>query len=149
MDIFFNKEDVDFCVEHPALLRRWISECIVFEGKKLVEMSYVFCSDKYLLKLNKRYLQHDCFTDVLTFDYADGEGLIDGEAYISVDRVKEHADIFGVSFYEELCRVMIHAVLHLVGYDDKTPEEKVRMGTAENKWLEESLLQEFLARVYG
>jgi len=111
-----------------------INRMIFEEKKEEGELSFVFCSDDYLLKMNKDYLQHDYFTDVITFDYTENN-IISGDIFISIDRIKENAKRFNVTFEEELQRVMIHGILHLIGYNDKTEEEQSEMTEKENKYL--------------
>ncbi len=111
-----------------------INRMIFEEKKEEGELSFVFCSDDYLLKMNKDYLQHDYFTDVITFDYTENN-IISGDIFISIDRIKENAKSFNVTFEEELQRVMIHGILHLIGYNDKTEEEQSEMTEKENKYL--------------
>ena len=147
-NICFFTEEITFQIPYADLLSIWIKDCIQASGKRLIQLNYIFCDDAYLLKLNKGYLHHDYFTDVLTFNYGDGVDEIEGDVYISIERVEEHVDVFGSTFYEELCRVLIHAVLHLVGYDDKTPEERGRMCVLEDAWLAKPILQGYLSRVY-
>ncbi len=101
----------------------WINRVIVSEGFSAGQIDYVFCSDDYLLELNKEYLNHDTFTDIITFDYRDGN-TISGDIFISTDRVEENAKKYDVAFSNELRRVMSHGVLHLVGFGDKSNEEK-------------------------
>ena len=96
------------------------------------QIDYVFCTDDYLLKINKEYLNHDTFTDIITFDYTDGH-MLSGDIFISTDRVKENAGIFNVDFLNELRRVMSHGILHLVGFGDKTYEEKENMRAKEEE----------------
>ena len=110
-------------------------EALIFnENKKEGELSFVFCSDAYLLKMNIDYLKHDFYTDVITFDYTEGD-IISGDVFISIERIKENAEKYNVSFENELQRVMIHGVLHLVGYKDKTEEELKQMRKKENEYL--------------
>ena len=97
----------------------WLRRVIVSEGKELEEINYIFCDDEYLLEINQKYLDHDTFTDIISFDYSVGK-ILQGEIYISTERVSENAQEFGVSFEEELKRVMVHGILHLCGYKDKT-----------------------------
>jgi len=101
----------------------WINRVIVSEGFSAGQIDYIFCSDDYLLELNKEYLNHDTFTDIITFDYRDGN-TISGDIFISTDRVEENAKKYDVAFSNELRRVMSHGVLHLVGFGDKSNEEK-------------------------
>jgi rRNA maturation RNase YbeY len=111
---------------------KWLEQIAVTEAKTIGEISYVFCSDEFLLKINQDYLNHDSFTDIITFDYCE-EGLINGEIYISTDRVKENASSFGVSLTNELLRVMAHGLLHLCGYGDKSEAEAQLMRDKENE----------------
>jgi probable rRNA maturation factor len=106
------------------------------EKKSLVSLFFIFCKDEYLLNINKQFLQHDDYTDIITFNLSDNINTIEGEIYISIDRIKENATLNRVSQKEELHRVMFHGVLHLCGYKDKTPKDKKKMTTAENKCLE-------------
>lgn len=112
----------------------WIEKTIQSESKKAGEISFIFCSDNYLLNINKEFLNHDYFTDVITFDYV-VEDETSGDIFISVDRIKENAADFKVSFDDELNRIMIHGVLHLLGYKDKVLEEKQMMTDKENEYL--------------
>lgn len=114
--------ETDFVLEDQDKYTTWISNVISSESRKLGEISYIFCDDDYLLKLNLEYLQHDTLTDIITFDYTVGK-ILNGEIYISTERVKENSVLFNVSFSEELRRVIIHGILHLCGYQDKSPEE--------------------------
>ncbi|QJP33786.1 rRNA maturation RNase YbeY [Nonlabens sp. Ci31] len=111
---------------------KWLEQIAVTESKTIGEISYVFCSDEFLLSINQDYLNHDTFTDIITFDYCE-EGLINGEIYISTDRVKENASSFGVSLTNELLRVMAHGLLHLCGYGDKSEAEAQLMRDKENE----------------
>ena len=98
-------------------------------------INFIFCSDKYLLNINREYLKHNTYTDIITFNYADEEDAIEAELYISVTRVADNAQILGVSFEQELRRVIIHGVLHLCGYEDNTKDLKHEMQVAENKYI--------------
>ena len=113
---------------------QWIKNTIEEEGKKAGDISFVFCSDDYLLEINKQYLNHDYYTDIITFDYVDDE-IISGDIFVSIDRVEENADKFGVTFENELNRILIHGVLHLVGYKDKEKAEKELMTSKEDFYL--------------
>jgi rRNA maturation RNase YbeY len=124
----------EFELGQAVLYRSWVSSIIEREKKTLRSLSYVFCSDDYLLDINKQFLDHDTLTDIITFDYS-SEGLIEGEIYISTDRVLENALSFDVDFKEELLRVMAHGVLHLVGYTDKLEEEIRVMRSKESEMI--------------
>jgi probable rRNA maturation factor len=113
----------------------WIEKVAKAEKAKIVSLSYVFCTDRYLLGINQEYLDHDTFTDIITFDYTEFPGLLDGEIYISIPRVRENAKSLKVEFINELHRVIIHGVLHLLGYKDKTGKAKAQMRTMEEKYL--------------
>ena len=117
--IHFHSEEISFELPHPILLREWLKKSIESEGKVLQELSFVFCSDDYLHQLNLEYLSHDTLTDIITFDYSEGQSIA-GDIFISVDRVKENSQELNIEFQTELDRVMIHGVLHLCGYKDKS-----------------------------
>lgn len=131
IDFSFESE---FELLEEVRLKEWISDIIVSENFELGELSYVFCDDDYLLKLNIEFLGHDTLTDIISFDYRMGK-QINGEIFISVERVEENASIFSVPFEKELHRVMIHGVLHYCGYKDKTPEDEVLMRFKEDQAL--------------
>jgi probable rRNA maturation factor len=122
----------DFEQLDALIYTKWLDLIAVSETKTIGEVSYVFCSDEFLLQINQDYLGHDTFTDIITFDYCE-EGLINGEIYISTDRVKENAISFGVSLINELQRVMAHGFLHLCGYGDKSEAEAQLMRDKENE----------------
>ncbi len=124
----------DFVLVHDEEIRNWISEAITDEEYELGNIDYVFCNDEYLLNINQQFLEHDTYTDIISFDYTMGK-LVGGEIYISTDRVSENANHFGVDFNEELHRVIIHGILHFCGYKDKTKEESVIMRGLEEKYL--------------
>jgi rRNA maturation RNase YbeY len=137
--ISFYKEDVEFTLSDEQKLANWILSIIQAENCQLQILSYIFCSDQYLHQINLEYLQHDTYTDIITFPY-ESPPLIHGDIFISIDRVRENAQAFKVSFEEELRRVIIHGVLHLCGYPDKTEEEASKMRQKEeealSKWSE-------------
>lgn len=115
-------------------LKEWMENIILSEGKKLGTINYIFCDDEYLLKINQDFLQHDYYTDIITFDKVRGKS-ISGEIFISLQRVKENAEIFQKPYEQERRRVMAHGILHLCGYKDKTPEEQEIMRSKENFYL--------------
>ncbi|MCD8185900.1 MAG: rRNA maturation RNase YbeY [Rikenellaceae bacterium] len=115
-------------------VNRWIQETIRAEGRKSGQISIIFCSDDYLLQLNRQHLNHDYYTDIITFDYGQENGLC-GDLFISVDTVRHNAEQYGVSLLDELHRVIIHGILHLCGYPDKTPEQARRMRAKEDFYL--------------
>ena len=132
--IHFHQEDISFRIQKINALRLWIAKNISKENKKVGQLNFIFCSDSYLLEINKKYLNHDFFTDVISFDYTE-ENRISGDIYISLDRVKENAKEFGYSIKDELHRIIIHGLLHLLGYSDKTPDLKVIMKDKEDFYL--------------
>ena len=132
--ISFLSEDVSFDLAHKEIIQKWISKVISEELKTIGEITYVFCSDQYLHKINLQHLQHDTFTDIITFDYCVDE-IINSDIFISIDRVKENAISFRTSFKNELNRVIIHGILHLIGYDDKTDADKETMRSKEDFYL--------------
>lgn len=135
-DIQFFSEDIDFTLKEKQKVREWIGQTIKEEGfKRVGELSFVFCSDAYLLEINKQYLDHDTFTDIVTFDSSETEDVISGDIFISVERTNENAEKFNVSTRDELHRVIIHGVLHLCGYYDKKKEDKAMMTEKENYYL--------------
>ena len=132
---------IQFNFLHPVNLRertklkRFLVSIFKKEKKQLDELQYIFCSDDYLLKINRQYLNHDFYTDIITFDLSEKGQLINAEVYISVDRVRENAREFGSSLRQELHRVMFHGALHLCGYKDKKPKDVETMRQMEDKWL--------------
>lgn len=126
--------ETDFKIENSKALSHWISEIILQENYQLGDLTYVFCDDAYLHKLNVQFLNHDTLTDIISFDNSLGK-QIHGEIYISIERVKENASTYRVAFLEELHRVIIHGVLHFCGYKDKGKQEQDTMTRMENKAL--------------
>jgi probable rRNA maturation factor len=133
--IHFFTEDIVFNLSHPRKTTQWIKAAIVKEKKKLEELNYIFCSDDYLLRLNKDYLNHKTLTDIITFDNSENSGLIQGDIFISIDRVRENAIQFNKPFIEEVRRVIIHGALHLIGYSDKGVAQKALMRKKEDAYL--------------
>ena len=133
--IYFSSEDVSFTVPFPIKTRRWLRSVITDRGFTLQQLNYVFCSDEFLLQMNKDYLDHDYYTDILTFDSSDEEGVVEGDIFISIDRAADNASQFGVSFESELRRLLVHGVLHLSGQLDKTEEEETEMRRLEDYYL--------------
>ena len=131
--ISFNYE-TDFILERKNELSEWLSSVINAEGFKEGDINYIFCDDNYLLKLNVEYLKHDTLTDIISFDYTLGK-MINGDIYISIERVTENAQEFNVSLAEELRRVMVHGILHYCGYNDKSASEVKQMRAMENHYL--------------
>lgn len=133
--ISFNYETA-FSLDNEAQLSDWIVSVISEEGCKLEEINYIFCDDYYLLKLNVEFLNHDTLTDIISFDYSVGK-IIQGDIYISIERVKDNAIDFKVCTLEELYRVMVHGVLHYCGYNDKSESEERLMRQKENHYLKQ------------
>ena len=131
--ISFNYES-DFELDTESHYEKWIQRIIESENKQEGEISYVFCDDEYLLEINQKYLDHDYYTDIISFDYSVANEL-HGDIFISIDRVRENANDFKVTFHNELLRVMAHGVLHYCGYKDKSEEESVLMRTKENETI--------------
>ena len=127
--------ETDFKIEDTKALSHWISEIILHENHELGDLTYVFCDDAYLHKLNLQFLNHDTLTDIISFDNSLGK-QIHGEIYISVERVRENAGTYQVAFLEELHRVIIHGVLHFCGYKDKTKKQQETMSRKENEALD-------------
>jgi len=134
MPIRFFSEEIEFKIESPRKTAKWIIESAKRERKSVLDVNYVFCSDSYLLSINKEFLSHDTFTDIITFDDSKGKS-ISGEIYISLERVKENSIKFNSSFQDELLRVMIHGILHLSGYKDKLASEILTMRKKEEAYL--------------
>lgn len=135
MPISFHAIDIKQPPLKKAVLKKFIAEQAVKEAKKKLLVTYVFCSDEHLLSMNRQFLEHDFYTDIITFPLTETEKEIEAEIYISVDRVKDNATKFKSDFSEELHRVIFHGVLHLIGYKDKSKADKETMRTKENEWL--------------
>ncbi len=133
--IHFFYEGIEFKLQNPRKTISWIKDTILIEGKTLGELNFIFCSDNHLLSMNIEYLQHNTYTDIITFDNSEGEVLISGDIFISIDRVGENALKFQKSQDDELHRVIIHGVLHLIGYSDKTANKKNIMRRKEDAYL--------------
>lgn len=133
--IGFYSEDVPFRLSDIRIKRQWLEKVIESEDKIAGEISYIFCSDDYLYKMNVQYLNHDTLTDVITFDYTEAN-KISGDIFISIPRVEENASDFGKTFADELNRVMVHGILHLCGYKDKTTKDEKIMRLKEDEKLE-------------
>ncbi len=125
-----------FSLNQKAKLKKWISEVIILHEKQVGNINFIFCDDEYLLDINKTYLAHDFYTDIITFDQSELPNKIEGEIYISVERVKDNAQEINENFELELKRVIIHGILHLIGFKDKSQKEKKKMRALENKMLQ-------------
>lgn len=135
MAISFYNENVSMPSIKKTLVRDWIKRVVSVHGKRLGEISYIFCDDEKILEVNRQYLQHDYYTDIITFDYTVGD-KISGDLFISLDTVRSNAELFHQSYDDELHRVIIHGVLHLCGINDKGPGEREIMEKNENEALE-------------
>jgi len=133
--INFFTEDITYHLKGKTAIKKWLSETVVAEGYTLAELNFIFCSDEYLLRVNQDFLQHDYYTDVITFDNSEELKTILGDIFISIDRVKENAQQNNATTHDELCRIMIHGTLHLLGYRDKTKKAKTEMTTKEDFYL--------------
>jgi len=134
-------EEIELPTLEKRIVNRWIKEVAADYGKKLGEIAFVFCSDARILEVNKQYLNHDYYTDIITFDYTEAS-VISGDIFISIDTVKSNAEEFSQNFITELHRIIIHGILHLCGLDDKTPELRLEMTRKENAALEKLQLKE-------
>ena len=136
--IQFFSHEIDFTLPAEDSVQAWILRILSHSGKRAGVISYIFCSDEYLLSLNQEHLDHDYFTDILTFPYSEPDALVlQSEIYISIDRVRDNAQNFQSSFEDELHRVMIHGILHLLGYDDHGEDAQKQMRELETKALGE------------
>ncbi len=133
--INFHKEDIDFKAKNILKIKQWLKNVIISEGFQLAEINYIFCTDEYLHKINLEYLDHDTYTDIITFDNSEEEKLIEGDIFVSIERVKENAQTFKTDFNHELNRVLVHGVLHLCGFLDKSDEDEKMMRIKEGFYL--------------
>lgn len=132
--ISFENEDVELKLKNKLILKKWIKQVAESYGFKTGDLTYIFCSDDKILEVNRQYLQHDYYTDIITFDY-DEDGVVSGDMFISVDTVRTNAEQYAPSFDDEMHRVIIHGVLHLCGLKDKAPDDEKKMRAAEEKAL--------------
>lgn len=133
--INFFSEDTDFKPKQKGKIRAWIKEAAKTEGRTTGDVNFVFCSDDYLLTINKQYLKHNTYTDIITFDNSEHRYLLAGDIFISIDRIRENAGAYGVPVQDELHRVIIHGILHLCGYRDKSTDEQQLMREKEDFYL--------------
>jgi rRNA maturation RNase YbeY len=134
MSITFHKEEIEFDLPAEEKLSEWLLDIVKRENKIITQLSYIFCSDEFLLEINKTYLNHDYYTDIITFPYKQGHE-IESDIFISVDRVKDNAKEYKTTFEAELLRVIAHGLLHMLGYGDKTEEDQDKMTEMENQCL--------------
>jgi rRNA maturation RNase YbeY len=136
--INFHNEQITFEHKQPIIIKKWLQSVAKQEGRSISSLSFIFCSDDYLHQINVEYLNHDTLTDVITFQYSESESdPIEGDIFISIDRIQENANQFETTFDKELHRVMIHGTLHLLGYGDKSSEAKTLMTEKENFYLQQ------------
>lgn len=132
--ITYNFENTDFVFKGKAKNNSWLKLVAESEIRRIGDINIIFCSDNYLLDINQKFLQHDYFTDIITFDYCEGDKL-SGDLFISIDTIRANAEEYGEGFKRELDRVMVHGVLHLIGYDDHTKADQKLMREKENYYL--------------
>lgn len=132
--ITYNVDGIKMPVFPKRKVSHWIKQVAEIKGKRVGTIAYIFCSDDKILEINKQYLNHDYYTDIITFDYTEGNE-ISGDIFVSLDTVKSNSQKFNTQYEEELCRVLIHGILHLCGFDDETPEEKALMREKEDAAL--------------
>ena len=133
--IFFNNADKSTSLRSRTVLKTFINKQCLKEGIHIETLQYVFCSDAFLLDINKRFLNHNFYTDIISFDLSEQKGSLIGDVYISIDRVKENAKTVGNLYTHELLRVIFHGALHFCGYKDKKPADQKTMRSMEDKWL--------------
>lgn len=133
--INFHSESIDFKVQNPIKTKRWLKSVIETEGFELGEINYVFCDDEYLHKINVEYLDHDTLTDIITFDNSEDEEIIEGDIFVSIERITDNANDFKTNFEHEFRRVIVHGILHLCGYYDKTDEDEKQMRAKEDHYI--------------
>lgn len=133
---FFN-EDVPYKLLQKRVISQWLKKQAEQEGYSVGDLNYIFCSDEHVLQVNRDYLQHDYYTDIITFDQSEEEELIEGDIFVSVDRVADNASQLAITAEQEMRRVLAHGMLHLCGYGDKTDEEEAHMRAKEDEWLKE------------
>jgi probable rRNA maturation factor len=137
--IHFFEEDIVFTLPQKQKHREWLTDLATTEGFKIKELNYIFCTDEYLHKINVEYLDHDTLTDIITFDNSEIEGKIEGDIFVSIERVRENAETFQTPFDNELKRVLAHGLLHLCGYKDKTAAEEIEMRQKESFYIQKTL----------
>lgn len=133
--IFFFKEDTSYQLRQRTEIRSWLNTIAKKEKYSILELNYIFCSDEYLLQMNRDFLDHDYYTDIITFDNSEVKGKIEGDIFISIERVRDNAQLQHSTFKDELHRVLVHGLLHLTGYKDKTNKEKEMMRKKEDTAL--------------
>ncbi|MBU2649707.1 MAG: rRNA maturation RNase YbeY [Bacteroidetes bacterium] len=133
--IHFFSENTRYQPSHKTVLRKWITDCLSNEGFEAGTINIIFCNDDFLYDMNVKYLSHHTLTDIITFSYSENPKITVGDIYISIERARENAGIYRVRLYNEVCRLIIHGILHLAGYSDKEPGEKTVMTSKEDYYL--------------
>ncbi len=133
MAILFFEEDIEFSLKEKNKTKKWLKEIANLEGQKVGELNYIFCSDEYLYEINVEYLDHKTYTDIITFDNSEKEKIIEGDIFVSIERIRDNALKENVTFEKELTRVMSHGILHLMGYKDKKKEDIKKIRKMENQ----------------
>ena len=131
---FFN-EDIDFKFKDKNNFKVWLKKVAEKEGFRITDLNYIFCSDQYLHKINLEYLNHDTFTDIITFDNSEDESTLEGDIFLSIERIIDNSRILDTHFEEEIKRVIVHGLLHLCGHDDHSIEDKTEMRCLESKYM--------------
>jgi rRNA maturation RNase YbeY len=131
---FFN-EDINFKLKDKTLFKAWLKKVAEKEGFRINDLNYIFCSDQYLLQINLEYLDHDTYTDIITFDNSEDESILEGDIFVSIERIIDNSKTLNTSFDDEIKRVIIHGLLHLCGYDDKSIHDKAEMRLLESKYI--------------
>lgn len=134
MPISYQSQDIKFVLKEKRKVSKWINDVIKSHQKKVGNISYIFCSNQYILELNQQYLNHNYFTDIITFDYC-YDNIVEGDIFISIDTVLDNSHRFKTNFNDELLRVIVHGVLHLVGFSDKTAKQQKQMRVLEDEAL--------------
>lgn len=131
---FFN-EDIDFKLKGKNNFKAWLKKVAEKEGFRINDLNYIFCSDQYLHKINLEYLDHDTYTDIITFDNSEEEKIIEGDIFVSIERIRENSSILNTLLEEETKRVIVHGLLHLCGYNDYSIEDKEKMRRLESEYI--------------
>lgn len=139
-NIHFHTEETSFVLANKAKYKTWLGEIIKEHKFELRELNYIFCTDEYLLNINREYLDHDYYTDIITFDNSEEEGFIEGDIFVSIDRIRDNANEFNQEFTKELTRVIAHGLLHLVGFGDKGENEIKEMRKQEDLAIQKLIL---------
>ena len=133
--IHFFTEDISFSLNRRSALTSWLKNILSTHNFHLKSLNYIFCSDEYLANINRKYLNHDFFTDIITFDNSESSDEIEGDVFISIERVRENSERIGTGFCQELYRAVVHGLLHLIGFDDKTEADRLLMREREDACL--------------